>query len=91
VYALTAHADSVNWLTTVSRAATMACSTSAALLVQAKTVEPWLLHDFEQDFYGEELRLVVSFSNGTRFGRRKPAMHDAHAALRFTKMLRLYM
>lgn len=24
-----------------------------------KTIEPWLLHDFEEDFYGEELRLVV--------------------------------
>lgn len=26
---------------------------------QEKTVEPWILHDFEEDFYGEELRLVV--------------------------------
>ncbi|KAJ7560774.1 hypothetical protein O6H91_04G145300 [Diphasiastrum complanatum] len=25
----------------------------------AKTVEPWLLHDFPDDFYGEELRLIV--------------------------------
>ncbi|XP_021865068.1 bifunctional riboflavin kinase/FMN phosphatase-like isoform X4 [Spinacia oleracea] len=24
-----------------------------------KTIEPWLLHEFEDDFYGEELRLVV--------------------------------
>ncbi|KAL9234105.1 hypothetical protein vseg_009012 [Gypsophila vaccaria] len=24
-----------------------------------KTIEPWLLHDFEDDFYGEELQLVV--------------------------------
>jgi FAD synthase len=24
-----------------------------------KTVEPWLLHDFAEDFYGVELRLVV--------------------------------
>ncbi|KAF5728642.1 putative riboflavin kinase/fmn adenylyltransferase [Tripterygium wilfordii] len=24
-----------------------------------KTIEPWLLHDFEGDFYGEELRLVI--------------------------------
>lgn len=24
-----------------------------------KTVEPWLLHEFPEDFYGEELRLVV--------------------------------
>jgi riboflavin kinase len=24
-----------------------------------KSVEPWLLHDFEADFYGEELRMVV--------------------------------
>lgn len=24
-----------------------------------KTIEPWLLHDFEEDFYDEELRLVV--------------------------------
>ncbi|CAI5979903.1 unnamed protein product [Closterium sp. NIES-64] len=24
-----------------------------------KTVEPWLLHDFGEDFYGEELRLLV--------------------------------
>jgi riboflavin kinase len=24
-----------------------------------KTVEPWILHDFSEDFYGEELRLVV--------------------------------
>lgn len=24
-----------------------------------KTAEPWLLHKFEQDFYGEELRLLV--------------------------------
>lgn len=21
--------------------------------------EPWLLHDFKEDFYGEELRLVI--------------------------------
>jgi len=27
--------------------------------VQRKTVEPWLLHDFEQDFYGQELRLSL--------------------------------
>lgn len=26
---------------------------------EQKTVEPWLLHDFGEDFYGEELRLVV--------------------------------
>mmetsp|Transcript_37821 Transcript_37821/g.119301 ORF Transcript_37821/g.119301 Transcript_37821/m.119301 type:complete len:201 (-) Transcript_37821:21-623(-) len=26
---------------------------------EEKTVEPWLLHEFEEDFYGEELRLVV--------------------------------
>uniref|UniRef100_A0A0E0QXD5 riboflavin kinase n=1 Tax=Oryza rufipogon TaxID=4529 RepID=A0A0E0QXD5_ORYRU len=24
-----------------------------------KTIEPWLLHDFGEDFYGEELRLVI--------------------------------
>lgn len=24
-----------------------------------KTVEPWLLHEFDEDFYGEELRLLV--------------------------------
>ncbi|KAK9267076.1 hypothetical protein L1049_009494 [Liquidambar formosana] len=24
-----------------------------------KTIEPWLLHDFNEDFYGEELRLTV--------------------------------
>ncbi|KAM7254764.1 hypothetical protein ACFE04_020005 [Oxalis oulophora] len=24
-----------------------------------KTIEPWLLHKFDEDFYGEELRLVV--------------------------------
>lgn len=24
-----------------------------------KTIEPWLLHDFDEDFYGEELRLVI--------------------------------
>lgn len=24
-----------------------------------KTVEPWILHDFSEDFYGEELRLLV--------------------------------
>ncbi|XP_004504977.1 bifunctional riboflavin kinase/FMN phosphatase [Cicer arietinum] len=24
-----------------------------------KTIEPWLLHDFTEDFYGEELRLVI--------------------------------
>ncbi|KAL4190650.1 hypothetical protein AMTRI_Chr07g76770 [Amborella trichopoda] len=24
-----------------------------------KTIEPWLLHDFDGDFYGEELRLVI--------------------------------
>lgn len=26
-----------------------------------KTCEPWILHKFEDDFYGEELRLVVCF------------------------------
>jgi len=25
-----------------------------------KTIEPWLLHEFEEDFYGEELELVVA-------------------------------
>ncbi|KAL3627649.1 hypothetical protein CASFOL_029012 [Castilleja foliolosa] len=24
-----------------------------------KTIEPWLLHDFDKDFYGEDLRLVI--------------------------------
>eukprot|EP01018_Ginkgo_biloba_P004735 Gb_38742 [translate_table: standard] len=24
-----------------------------------KTIEPWLLHEFSEDFYGEELRLIV--------------------------------
>ncbi|KAF5208410.1 Riboflavin kinase, partial [Thalictrum thalictroides] len=24
-----------------------------------KTIEPWLLHDFSEDFYGEELRLSI--------------------------------
>ncbi|XXG42715.1 hypothetical protein AAC387_Pa01g2923 [Persea americana] len=24
-----------------------------------KAIEPWLLHDFDEDFYGEELRLVI--------------------------------
>ncbi|KAJ4952913.1 hypothetical protein NE237_029745 [Protea cynaroides] len=24
-----------------------------------KTIEPWLLHDFDEDFYGEELRLTI--------------------------------
>ncbi|KAJ3682415.1 hypothetical protein LUZ60_014988 [Juncus effusus] len=24
-----------------------------------KTIEPWLLHEFEEDFYGEELRLAI--------------------------------
>lgn len=24
-----------------------------------KTLEPWILHDFDEDFYGEEIRLVV--------------------------------
>ncbi|GER27191.1 riboflavin kinase [Striga asiatica] len=24
-----------------------------------KTIEPWLLHDFDEDFYGEDLRLVI--------------------------------
>ena len=27
--------------------------------MQEKTCEPWLLHEFQDDFYGEELRLVV--------------------------------
>merc|ERR1719401_2123591 len=27
--------------------------------VKAKTVEPWILHDYEEDFYDCELRLVV--------------------------------
>lgn len=27
--------------------------------VKAKTVEPWILHDYAEDFYGNELRLVV--------------------------------
>jgi Riboflavin kinase len=27
--------------------------------VQERTAEPWLLHEFEEDFYGQELRLVV--------------------------------
>lgn len=24
-----------------------------------KTIEPWLLHDFDEDFYGEELCLAI--------------------------------
>lgn len=24
-----------------------------------KTAEPWLLHDFQEDFYGQELRLLI--------------------------------
>ncbi|XP_073140857.1 bifunctional riboflavin kinase/FMN phosphatase-like [Henckelia pumila] len=24
-----------------------------------KTIEPWLLHDFDEDFYGEELQLAI--------------------------------
>ncbi|ONI01411.1 hypothetical protein PRUPE_6G138200 [Prunus persica] len=24
-----------------------------------KTIEPWLLHNFDEDFYGEELRLII--------------------------------
>ena len=27
--------------------------------LQEKTAEPWILHEFEDDFYGEELRLLV--------------------------------
>ncbi|BDA50444.1 Pseudouridine-5'-phosphatase at N-terminal half [Coccomyxa sp. Obi] len=27
---------------------------------EEKTAEPWLLHDFDRDFYGEELRVLVS-------------------------------
>ena len=27
---------------------------------EKKTVEPWLLHEFAEDFYGAELRLVVA-------------------------------
>ena len=28
--------------------------------VQERTAEPWILHDFGRDFYGEQLRLVVA-------------------------------
>jgi hypothetical protein len=28
--------------------------------VQEKTLEPWILHTFDGDFYGEEIRLVVA-------------------------------
>mmetsp|Transcript_123393 Transcript_123393/g.200634 ORF Transcript_123393/g.200634 Transcript_123393/m.200634 type:complete len:203 (-) Transcript_123393:35-643(-) len=28
--------------------------------VKVKTIEPWILHDFAEDFYGCELRLVVA-------------------------------
>ncbi|KAK9089460.1 hypothetical protein Scep_028542 [Stephania cephalantha] len=24
-----------------------------------KTIEPWLLHEFDEDFYGEDLRLAI--------------------------------
>merc|ERR1712150_218940 len=27
--------------------------------VSAKTIEPWILHDFDEDFYDCELRIVV--------------------------------
>ncbi|CAE8707691.1 unnamed protein product, partial [Polarella glacialis] len=27
--------------------------------VKAKTIEPWILHDYETDFYGSELRLMI--------------------------------
>eukprot|EP00746_Dinoflagellata_sp_MGD_P009706 gnl/MRDRNA2_/MRDRNA2_119815_c0_seq1.p1 gnl/MRDRNA2_/MRDRNA2_119815_c0~~gnl/MRDRNA2_/MRDRNA2_119815_c0_seq1.p1 ORF type:complete len:196 (-),score=38.13 gnl/MRDRNA2_/MRDRNA2_119815_c0_seq1:177-764(-) len=27
--------------------------------VKAKTVEPWILHDYAEDFYGCELRLII--------------------------------
>ena len=33
----------------------MSCPT-----VQERTAEPWILHDFGRDFYGEELRLVIA-------------------------------
>ena len=29
-------------------------------VVQERTAEPWILHDFGRDFYGEQLRLVVA-------------------------------
>ena len=41
------HFDKVDAGTTDSHSAT------------GKTLEPWILHDFGRDFYGEELRLVV--------------------------------
>ena len=28
-----------------------------------KTAEPWLLHEFPEDFYGEQLRLAVSYQH----------------------------
>lgn len=34
---------------------------SSFRVVQGKTAEPWLLHEFEEDFYDEELRLMVNF------------------------------
>ncbi len=29
-------------------------------MLQERTAEPWILHDFGHDFYGEQLRLVVA-------------------------------
>ncbi|XP_052733709.1 profilin-1-like isoform X2 [Vigna angularis] len=39
-----------------------------------KTIEPWLLHDFNEDFYGEELRLVI-----VGYIRPRPIFHPLKA------------
>ena len=47
---------SVGWNPHFQRAE---ASTTASHSTSGKTLEPWILHDFGRDFYGEELRLVV--------------------------------
>lgn len=38
--------------------------------VKAKTMEPWILHDYAEDFYDCELRLIVcGFVRPERLGR----------------------
>lgn len=53
--------------------------------LQEKTAEPWILHDFEEDFYGEELRLVVRFQFRNMWGFGKmwvlPTIPGTHELL----------
>jgi len=52
-----------------------------------RTVEPWLLHDFDADFYGEEIRLLTAFyiRPEAKFTTMENLIERIHEDARITK------